>query len=162
MKNFFEERKLKSKIKNIKKLLYGYASTNILFMTFFFSSIINSTLLRFFTVKNYFGVTPLLADASIVLMVGAFGYFIKPKNQFKYFFTWGIVFTLLCVINSVYYTNYLSFVSFSLIETSLQVVSVGDAVTNIIELKDFSFIWQIFALLFVNSTLKKKKYYLLE
>jgi len=159
MKNLIKEKEIKAKIKNIKKLLYGYTSTNILFMTFFFSSIINSTLLRFFTVKNYFAISPLLADAAIVLMIGAFGYFIKPKHQFKYFFSWGIVFTLLCVINSVYYTNYLSFVSFSLIETSLQVVSVGDAVTNIIELKDFSYIWQIFALLFVNHILKKKKYY---
>lgn len=159
MKNLLKEKEIKVKIKNIRKLLYGYASTNILFMTFFFSSIINSTLLRFFTVKNYFAVSPLLADAAVVLMIGAFGYFIKPKHQFKYFFSWGIVFTLLCVINSVYYTNYLSFVSFSLIETSLQVVSVGDAVTNIIELKDFSYIWQIFALLFVNHILKKRKYY---
>ncbi len=44
----------------------------------------------------------------------------------------------MCVINSMYYTNYLSFASFSLLETSLQIVDVSDAVVqNVMELKRF-------------------------
>lgn len=148
------------KIKSIKSISKRYIKTNILFTTFLLSSVINGCLLRFLTVKNYFDIRPIIADAAVVLIIGAFGYFIKPKHQFKYFFTWGIIFTVLCVINSMYYTNYLSFASFSLLETSLQVVDVGDAVVeNVMELKDFSYIWQIFALIFVNSVLKKRKYY---
>lgn len=148
------------KIKGIKSISKRYIKTNILFTTFLLSSVINGCLLRFLTVKNYFDIRPIIADTAVVLIIGAFGYFIKPKHQFKYFFTWGIIFTVLCVINSMYYTNYLSFASFSLLETSLQVVDVGDAVVeNVMELKDFSYIWQIFALIFVNRVLKKRKYY---
>ena len=138
----------------------SYLKTNILFMTFVSTSVINGCLLRFLTVKNYFDLKPVIADLAIVLIIGAFGYFIKPKHQFKYFFTWSVVFTILCVVNSMYYTNYISFVSFSLLETSLQLVDVGDAVVNnVMEIKDFAYIWQIVAMLFVNKSLKKRDYY---
>ena len=83
----------------------SYLKTNILFMTFVSTSVINGCLLRFLTVKNYFDLKPVIADLAIVLIIGAFGYFIKPKHQFKYFFTWSVVFTILCLVNSMYYTN---------------------------------------------------------
>ena len=160
MKKIIEKIDIKKSIGSLKKISQSYLKTNVLFLTFFLTSVINGCLLRFLTVKNYFDIRPIIADAAVVLIIGAFGYFIKPKHQFKYFFTWGIVFTVLCIVNSMYYTNYLSFASFSLLETSLQVVDVGDAVVeNVMELKDFSYLWQIFALVFVNRILKKRKYY---
>ncbi|NLL44246.1 MAG: sulfatase-like hydrolase/transferase [Mollicutes bacterium] len=151
---------MKEFINKVKKYSKKYLSTNILFMTFVSTSVLNATLLRFFTVKNYFELKPILADLAVVLIIGAFGYFIKPKHQFKYFFSWSIVFTILCIFNSVYYTNYVSFISFSLAATSLQLVDVGDAIVeNILELKDFSYLWQIGAMFFVHLNLKKLKYY---
>lgn len=155
---------MKEKIKEFISLFKihskNYLKTNVLFMSFVLTSVINGCLLRFLTVKNYFTIKPVIADIAIVLFIGAIGYFIKPKHQFKYFFTWGIIFTAICIINSMYYTNYVSFVSISLLETSLQIVDVGDAVVqNVMELKDFSYIWQLLALLFVNRTLKKRNYY---
>ncbi len=155
-----DKNKIEKKVNKVKVVSKNYLKTNVLFMTFVLTSLINGCLLRFLTVKNYFDFRPVIADLAFILIIGAFGYFIKPKHQFKYFFTWGIIFTLMCVINSMYYTNYLSFASFSLLETSLQIVDVSDAVVqNVMELKDFSYIWQIFALLYVNRVLKKKKYY---
>ena len=155
-----DKNKIEKKVNKVKVVSKNYLKTNVLFMTFVLTSLFNGCLLRFLTVKNYFDFRPVIADLAFILIIGAFGYFIKPKHQFKYFFTWGIIFTLMCVINSMYYTNYLSFASFSLLETSLQIVDVSDAVVqNVMELKDFSYIWQIFALLYVNRVLKKKKYY---
>lgn len=146
--------------KTAKECSKSYLKTNILFMTFIISSFINASLVRFFTVKNYFDIKPMIADLAVLLIIGAFGYFIKPKHQFKYFFTWAIIFTAICIINSMYYTNYLSFVSFSLLETSMQLADVSDAVVeNVMEMKDFCYLWQILAMLFVNKELKKKKYY---
>ncbi len=155
--------KLETMIDSIKKIVAfakQYFKTNILVMTFVITSVINASILRFFTVKNYFEIRPIIADLAVVLVITAFGYFIKPKNQFRYYITWAIILTLICLINSVYYTNFLSFVSFSLLETSLQLVGVTDAVVeNVIELKDFCYIWQIIALIFVHTKLKKKGYY---
>lgn len=147
-------------IKQAKKRMTQYAKTNILFTTFVITSVLNSSLLRFLTVKNYIDIRPVLADLGVVLIIGAFGYFFKPKNQFKYYFSWSLFFTIICIINSMYYTNFLSYASASLLATSLQLKSVGDAVTqNVMELKDFSYLWQIVAMIFVNRALKKKQYY---
>lgn len=138
----------------------SYMKTNILFMTFVLSSVLNGCLLRFLTVKNFFDFQPIIADLAVVVIIGAIGYFIKPKHQFKYYSVWALIFTLICVINSMYYTNYLSFASLSLLETSAQIVDVADAVVeNVMELKDFAYFWQLFALFFVHHSLKKRKYY---
>ena len=138
--------------KKVKK----YTKTNILFLTFVLTSVMNSTILRILTVKNYFALQPILADLAVVVIIGAFGYLLKPKNQFKYYFGFTIFFTILCIINSMYYTNYLSFASLSLLQTSLQIVDVGDAVVeNVMEIKDFCYLWQVLAMFFVNLYLKK-------
>ena len=151
---------MKDKFKKIISKLGIYFKTNKLFFVFVLTSVGNATLLRFLTVQNYFEIKPLLADTGAVLLIGAFGYFFKPKNQFKYYFTWSIILTFLCIVNSMYYTNYLSYASVSLLATSLQVVDVGDAVVQkIMEIKDFSYLWQIVAMIFVHLYLKKKGYY---
>ena len=151
IENFFAEAS-----KKVKK----YTKTNILFLTFVLTSVMNSTILRVLTVKNYFALQPILADLAVVVIIGAFGYLLKPKNQFKYYFGFSIFFTILCIINSMYYTNYLSFASLSLLQTSLQIVDVGDAVVeNVMEIKDFCYLWQVLAMFFVNLYLKKINYY---
>lgn len=138
----------------------SYMKTNILFFTFVITSVLNSSLLRFLTVRNFFDLRPVIADLAVIVIIGAFGYFLKPKNQFKYYFLWSIFFTVLCIVNSMYYTNYLSFASLSLLATSMQVVDVGDAIVkNVMELKDFCYLWQLLAIFLVNNSLKKKKYY---
>lgn len=144
----------------VKDKSVNYVKTNVLFFTFVITSVLNGILLRFLTVKNYFDIKPIIADTVVVLVIGAFGYFFKPKNQFKYFITWTIIFSIMCIIHSMYYTNYLSFASVSLLATSFQIVDVGDAVIqNVMELKDFSYLWTIFVLIFVHYNLKKKNYY---
>ena len=151
---------MKKTVEKVKNKTVNYAKTNVLFFTFVIASVINSSLLRFLTVKNYFEISAILGDLVVVLVIGSFGYLLKPKNQFKYYLGWGIFFTVLCIINSMYYTNYLSFASASLLATSLQVVDVGDAVVqNVMEIKDFSYIWEIFDLIFVHISLKKRGYY---
>ena len=151
---------MKNILNKIKDKTRNYTKTNILFFTFVITSVLNGMLLRFLTVKNYFEIKAILGDLVVVLVIGAFGYFLKPKHQFKYFVTWSVIFSVLCIVNSMYYTNYLSFASVSLLATSLQVIDVGDAVVqNVMEIKDFSYLWQIFTMIFVHVSLKKKDYY---
>ncbi len=153
--------KINNLIKKIKEFNYKeYASTNILFFTFIITSLINGMLLRFLTVHNYFAIKPILADLALILLIGSFVYLFKPRNRFKYLIILSILFTAICVINSLYYTYYMSFASFSLIAVSLTVVDVGDAVIkNVLQIKDFLFLWQPIVLIIVHSRLKKKDYY---
>ena len=110
---------MKEKIfKFVRKILNinykEYISTSILFLTFIISNLVNSSVLRFFTVKNYFDLKPVLADLAVLLFLGVIAYFFKPKNRFKYLFILSIVLTAICVINSMYYTFFMSFSSFPL------------------------------------------------
>ena len=148
------------KFEKLIKKIKNYLKTNILMCTFIISSLINGCLIRFFTVENYFAIKPILADLTVLLIITAFGYFIKPKHQFKYFLSWSIVLTLICLINAIYYSNYLSFASLSLLKTASELGGYTDAVIkNILEIKQLIYIWQIFALCFVHIQLKRKKYY---
>lgn len=156
--------KTKEKLKEIIKISYknakAYVKTNVLFFTFVLTSVLSGVLVRYFTLKNSLDVSPFLADTAFVVLIGSLGYFLKPKNQFKYFMSISIVFTITCLVNTMYYTNFLSFASFSLLKTSSQLAGVSDAVVqNVMELKDFCYIYQIVALIFVNKYLKKRNYY---
>ena len=136
-----------------------FFKNNILFALFIIAMLINSSLLRFLTVKNFTAISPVLADLAFVLFIGSFAYFFKPKNRFKYYFTWSIILTLVCFINSIYYTNYVSFTSFSLLATSLQLAGVSDALGTIMEIKDFAYWWAPLMLIFAHRKLLKSGYY---
>ncbi|MBQ9023709.1 MAG: sulfatase-like hydrolase/transferase [Bacilli bacterium] len=155
------KQKVKNIIRKIKKFNYKYYfNTSILFFTFVITNLINGMLLRFFTVHNYFAIKPILADLALILLLGSFVYLFKPKNRFKYLLIVSLIFNVICIVNSLYYTYYMSFASFSLIAVSLTVVDVGDAVTkNVMQPKDFIFLWQIITLFIVHAKLKKKGHY---
>lgn len=145
--------------KTINKIV-EYIKTNLLMSTFIITSLINSFLVRFFTVGNIFALKPVLADLVVLFVITAFGYFIKPKHQYKYFLGFSILLTLICIINIVYYSNYISFASISLLKTASELGGYTDAVfENILEIKDFIFLIQIFVLTFVHIQLKRKGYY---
>lgn len=161
---------MKEKIKNISvrtkdflikfgKSAKHYFKHNVLFITFILVCLVDACLLRFFTVKNFTAISPILADFSVIVFVGAFGYLFKKKNRFKYYMFWTIVFTLICVINSAYYSNYVSFTSFSLLATSVQIFGVGDALNTIVEIKDFSYLLAPVILILVNRHFKNTSYY---
>ena len=155
VKNGFE--KIRDGIKNFD--YKRYISTNKQFIAFVISNVINACLLRFFTVHNYFAIKPLLADLAIVLILGSFVYLFKAKKQFTYLIVISVILNIVCIVNSLYYTYYMSFASFSLIAVSLTVVDVGDAVVkNVLQIKDFIFLWQIIFMICYHIYLKKKKY----
>lgn len=110
-----------------KKKTLEYVVTNRLFLYYVLLSIVSTTLVRHFTINS--GVfKPFITDLGIILLVGSFGYFIKPKNQFRYYFVWIIIFTVLCIVSSVYYTFYTSFSSFGELATLSQVETVTGSI----------------------------------
>ena len=150
---------MKKVFKAAPAYIKAYICNNVLFLTFVLSSLINAFLLRAFTVRfNYSQVKPLLADIAAVLFIGLFAYCFKPKRRFVYYMIWACIFALLCAGNSIYYTNYKSFISVSLLSTASQLGGVIDAVTeNIMEPKDLIFLWSIIALIAEYVYIRKKK-----
>ncbi len=152
-------------LKRVKKehLIKKYIKENILFLTYVFTCVLSSTLLRFLSMhllENYLSIKPILADTAIIVFVGAFGYLLKPKNRFGYYLFFDILFSALCMINSVYYTFYTSFASVSMLSLTQYIASVGDAVVeNVLQLKDIVYVFSPIILIAVHIKLKKSKYY---
>ena len=144
-------------------LIREYFKNNVLFITFVITSVINSTLLRFFcmhTVENFLSWKAVLADLTVVTAIGSFGYLFKPKNRFSYYLGFNIFLTAICIVNSVYYTFYTSFASVSMLSLTQYIGDVGDAVVeNVLQLKDMVYIFAPIALTVVHFRLKKKSYY---
>ena len=157
--------KLSITLKRLKTehLISQYMKNNILFLTFVITAVINSTILRFFCmhmVENYLSVKAILADVTVAVLIGSFGYLFKPKNRFTYLIVANIFLTAICMINSVYYTFYTSFASVSMLSLTQYIGDVGDAVVeNVLQLKDIVYIIGPIALTIVHLHLKKKNYY---
>ena len=99
-----------------------------------------------------------MADMAVILLLALISYvFKKPRKQFVYLLVLTIIFSILCTANSIYYTNYKSFISVSLISTASQLGGVMDAVTeNIMEPKDLIFLWDIPVIIVVYILLKRR------
>lgn len=136
---------------------------NPLFTIYVLSCVINATLLRFMTMhtlENYLCIKAIIADTAVVIVLGSFCYLLKPKFRFFYLFFWEVVFTAICLINSIYFTFYDSFASFSMLALTQYIGEVGDAVTeNVMEAKDLLYLWGPILLLVFHRHLKKRKHY---
>lgn len=151
---------MKQKLASLKSNSKTYIRSNILFLAFVGSMLFNSILLRGMSVSNVFAVKPVMADLGFLLVVGSLMYLFKDKKQYLYIIILSFLLSIICVVDSTYYTFYRSFSSVSLIATSLFVIDVGDAVVkNVISYKDFVFLWQPIFLIIVHHILKKKRYY---
>ena len=148
----------------IKALLVN----NMLFLTFCVVLVLNSFLLRCFTIK--FGeaknaaqgllliVKPVLADLVAVNLIGALGFlFRKQKVRFRYFMVWTVILSILATGNSIFYRQFKSFLSVSQLSTAQVLGGVMDAVYNIIKPKDFLLLLPIPVMIIAYQLLKRKR-----
>ena len=134
---------------------------NTLFFIFVITLLFDATILRYFTInpiENFLILKPILADLAIILAVGGIGYLVKEKNRFVYFLVASIIMSLICIINSIYYTFYTSYVSVSLLSTSKYLGAVGDAVfENVLKIRDFIYIISPICIILTQLFIKKKR-----
>ncbi|MGN1134377.1 MAG: LTA synthase family protein [Oscillospiraceae bacterium] len=135
----------------------SYFKDNILFAAFVFMSVIDSFLLRVFTVGfSYNVIKPILADFAVTILIGLFGYIFKPRHRFPYYMVWISVFSILAAGSSIYYSNFKSFLSVSLLSTASVLGGVTNAVTNLVEIKHISLLWPIPAYIALYVFIRKK------
>ena len=157
--------KLVKSIKKAKqeKIVSNYIKNNRLFLVYIFVVVINSTLLRFFTMptmENYLSFKPIIADLAVVTIVGSFSYLFKGRKRYTYLLIWAIIFTAICTINSAYYTFYTSFASVSMLSLTQYIGEVGDAVVeNVLQLKDLIYILPLGFFIFYYHRLNKNNKY---
>ena len=148
---------MKKIISKIKVFLINFNDNYPVLLFFIVSNLINGMLVKLLTIGR-FQLRPILFDMGFLLLLGAFSFFIKKReNKNLYYVLWSIIMVAICVINSIYFNYYESFVSASLIATSVFVGEVGDAVVNFaLKIKDFIYVWQIFGLIYCIKNMKKE------
>ena len=151
-----------SKLKD-EHFFTNYYKTHVLFVIYIIMGVLNGALLRCLCMRNLENLLSwkaILADAIVVTAIGAFSFLCKPKNRFTYLFCFNLLFTTICMINSVYYTFYTSFASISMLSLTQYISDVGDAVVeNVIQLKDIVYLISPIVLIITHIRLKKKNYY---
>lgn len=152
-------KKLNQFLKKIRLGFTKYVYTNRLFLTYLILAICGSIILRNVTISGSFSFKPLFTDLGLILLLGSFGYFVKPKNQFRYFFIWLIIFTVMETVNSVYYTFYASFASVAEFATLSQAETVTDSIFAQLRLVDFIYILQPVIFYYIHNSLKWSSYY---
>lgn len=132
---------------------------NILFFVFIIVNVFSGILLRYFTIhtfENLVEIKPILGDLTVVGFIGSFCFFFKEKNRFPYLLVMTIILTFFCVVNSLYYTFYTSYVSVSWIGTLKYLFQVSDAVTkNVMKISDFIYVLAPIALIFTYLSIRK-------
>ena len=121
-----------------------YFKRNPMLFYFMVTALFNTLLLRILTVGNLFYFKPLFCDLAMLFLFASFMFLFKNiKKRKKYLVILSFVTSLICIVNSVYYTYYDSFASVSLLATSTFVVDVGDAVVEqVLKISDLLYIWQ--------------------
>ena len=152
-------KRIRKYFKNAKKAIVKYAYTNRLFLSYLFLSVIGTIILRNVTLNRGFLIKPFITDLGIILILGSFGYLVKPQKQYKYFFTMLVIFATIEIINSIYYIFYLSFASLSELSTASQIKTVSDSLYSQLRFIDFIYIFQPILFYYIHSNLKKSPYY---
>ena len=172
--NKYSIKDIKTTIDNIKKdpmdyikyLLISFKQfvlNNKLFFIFLLFAVLDDFLLRFLTANennSAFKIDPVLADFAFACFVGSFSFLMK-KRKFGYLLFWIIFFSVICMINSIYYTYYTSFSSISSLSTLKFITSVGDAVVeNVFSPKDLIYLLFPIIFIYIHRHYKKNNYLL--
>ena len=149
--------KNKNRKEKVVKLMNTIKKDYRIELFFVIANIINTILLRLFTSGN-FVVRSIFFDLGFLLIIVSLSFLVKKKKL--YFGISSLITVACCVINSIYYNYYNSFVSISLLATSVFVKDVGDAVVDFaLRPTDWIYLWEFIGLYLVikKNTFKNIK-----
>ncbi len=149
-------------LKNFKKFkrdFVSYILTSRLFVTYTLLAVVCTMFSRFLPLGEFFTLRSILMNTGIILIFGAFGYFVKPEKRFVYYLTWLIIYAIIGFVNNIYYIFFSNFASFGDLATAGQAGEVAGSLFDRFSPKDFVFL--IFPILFYiyHKKLKSTAYY---
>lgn len=118
---------------------------------------LNALFLRLFT-TGHFQVRSIFFDLAFILLLTGLSLLVSEKHRHKYYFWTTFIMVAICTVNSLYYNYYSSFVSFSLLATSVFVKDVGDAIVEmVVRPCDLTYLWIFICLFVVTKKHKEQK-----
>lgn len=146
-------------LKEVSKKLKKYFFVNRLFISYILIFLFETLLFRFITLKTFFLWTPFMVDLGLITLFGSMAYLFEPKKQFKYLMIILCFWTFVIIANSIYYSFYQSYATFSLIATAGQLTEVTDSIFEKLRLIDFIYAIFPFFFYYLDKKLKKSNYY---
>lgn len=150
---------MKSFLKKCKKSIVGYFMTNKLFISYVVLALIGTIVARFFSFGHTFYLKAHVTDLAMILIIGSFGYLFKPKNRYKYYLTWLIIFCAIETINVIYYTFFTSFASFGELATLGQTETVAGSIFEKLHIINFVYLLSPIIFYFTHLKIAKTSYY---
>ncbi len=135
--------------------IVNYFLTNKLFVSYVILALIGTIFARGFSFGHVFYLKAHATDLAMILILGSFAYFMKPKNRFKYLLFWLCVFAGIETINVIYYKFFTSFASFGELATLGQTETVVGSIFE--KLKAINFIYVLSPIIFVYLYIKMSR-----
>ena len=151
-------------MEKIRNMLKNIKSDSPILLLYIVGNFLNAILLRLFT-TGVFQVRSIFFDLAFITLFASFYFIINKKIRKLYIWLTSFLMVLICIVNSLYYNYYSSFVSVSLLATSVFVKDVGDAVVDmVVRPCDLTYLWLFIALLImykkiINADYNKNKNY---
>lgn len=139
----------------IRRKIVNYFLTNKLFISYVILALIGTILARAFSFGHMFYLKAHVTDLAMILILGSFAYFMKPKNRFKYLLFWLIIFAGIETINVIYYKFFTSFASFGELATLGQTETVVGSIFE--KLRVINFIYVLSPIIFIYLYFKMSK-----
>lgn len=133
--------KIKKYFKNFFNKTVNYLKNNRLFSLYVIISLLTTFLVRFLTTKVIFAYKPLITDLGIIIILGSLSFIIKKdKNKYYYLQSLLCFYTLICIINDIYYAFYSSFASITELTSLGQAKTVAASFFERLSLSQFIYI----------------------
>ena len=139
--------------------VYSYIYKNRLFLSYLILSFVGCLFLREFTIGDAFNFKSMITELGLIFLIGSFGYFCKPDKQFRYFFTWLCIYTLIFVVNSIYFTFYTNFASLAELATLSQAETVTGSIFDGLKVVDFIYLFIPVIFYLIHQNLRNSSYY---
>ena len=148
---------MKKILKIIKDTFIDIKKNRPVLLFYVVANFINGVMIRFITTGT-FAIRAMFFDLGFVMVLGSLSLLIKKKNnRILYYYLTSLYMVACCVINAIYYNYYSSYVSVSLLATSVFVKDVGDAVLDFaIKPTDWIYLWVFIGLYIVIKKSKDK------
>lgn len=150
--------KIKKYIKKVINNIKLYIKENKLFSVYVLISLIVTFVLRLLTTKGIFNYEPLIIDLGLIIILGSFAFLIK-KNKNKYIYLQILLcfYTIVCIINDIYYSFYTSFASITELSSLRQAKTVAGSFFERLSITQFIYIIApIFFYIYYHNKTKKK------
>lgn len=138
-----------------RRRIVNYFLTNKLFVSYVILALLGTIVARGFSFGHTFYLKAHATDLAMILIIGSFAYFMKPKNRFKYLLFWLAVFAGIETINVIYYKFFTSFASFGELATLGQTETVVGSIFE--KLRVINFIYVLNPLIFIYLYTKMNK-----